>query len=180
LRHQAEINLLAASAPSQKELQQLLSSNDNLLQKIALVVMRVKNINDDRIFATIIENYSHANDSYIKYYSLQCLKQLRDDQIKTLEGSVLRLIAGEKDESMIVNALPLLIRLDPDKVRPLLAEYLVSGGVGLRRAAFILMKTENETLCKSVVDQLEKNNKTEALKFIRQLEETHSTSKKAR
>ena len=142
VRDNVAAKLLGVSGPSLSQLDALLKSEDPLGRKVAVVNVMLREIKEDRILASITETYRFEDDTHTKFFTVQCFIPLSALQLQARENRLIEIFSSEKDENVIIAALPVLTRLDKTKTRPLFANYLRSGTEGLRALTIIVLKKD--------------------------------------
>jgi hypothetical protein len=142
VRDNVAAKLLGVSGPSLSQLDALLKSEDPLGRKVALVNVMLREIKEDRILASITETYRFEDDTHTKFFTVQCFIPLSALQLQARENRLIEIFSSEKDENVIIAALPVLTRLGKTKTRPLFANYLRSGTAGLRALTIIVLKKD--------------------------------------
>lgn len=170
LRDAATLKLVNLSSPAISELEKLLKSKDAQDRKVALVNIMIKNIYSENLFKTILRGYDPNDDFFTRFYRYRCFKFLGRDKIRHFEDKFLNLLSLEDNGSIIISAMPTLIKIEPSKVIPLFVQYVKSSDRGLRLASYIYLKRMGEGYLNEVKSILEKENAVEALNFIKEAE----------
>ena len=170
LRDKLRAELDQVAQPSIKQLASLLGSPDSLDRKTALVAAIVKQITSPDITTTILNRYNEENDFVIRFYSHQVLKNLSDDQVRSVQADILRISRNEKYETHRITGLPTLLRLERSVVLPVLVEYFKKGSPGLRRATYATLRANHDDYLKEIRSILKRDGATRVLKFIDELD----------
>ena len=142
VRDNVGAKLLTVSSPSLSQLDELLKSTDPMARKVVVVNVMLREIKEDRVLSSITETYRFEDDVDTKFFSVQCFIPVSTPQLQALEKRLIEIFSSEKDENVIIAALPVLTRLDKTKTRPLFANYLRSGTEGLRALTIIVLKKD--------------------------------------
>jgi len=142
VREDAGSQLLKVTSPSVSELVALLNSNDPIARKVALVNVMLREIKDTNVLEAISKTYRFEDDTYTKFFSVGCLAPLSAIQVQALDKRLLEIFASEKDQNIIIAALPVLTKLDPIKSRALFTRYLTTGTKALRASTIVTLQND--------------------------------------
>ena len=170
LRYEAELKLINSPLPTALELEELLNSQDVLGKKVAIVNIMKKKIYSEILFKTILRQHDSNDDFFTKFYTYQCFKLLNKDKMKRFEDDFIKILSFEKNESLIITAMPTLLQVETSKVIPLFVRYFKNGTTELRRSSYIHLKKMGEQYLQEVKEILREQNAVEALVFIKQAE----------
>jgi len=170
LRDKTAAELLKSQPPSIKQLKELLASGDYLDRKVALVNIMLRNIFSESLSKDIVSLNNPMDIFWVKFYSLNCFKELDQETIKRFEDDLIDIYYFETDQSILISAMPIIIRLDRSKTIPLFVKYFENGPEGLRKGAYVYTKKMGEEYFSEVKAILEKKKAVEALSFIKEAE----------
>jgi len=154
VRDDAASQLLKVPVPSIPKSDALLRSNNRAARKAVIVNIMLRQIKEGRLLESILETYRVEDDRSTKFYSVRCFIHLNDMQLKAFEDRLIKIFTLEKDEVVIIAAMPALTRLDKYKVRPLFTKYLRTGTDGLRAVAIVSLREINADLLNEIQQEL--------------------------
>ena len=159
VRDNVGAKLLTVSSPSLSQLDELLKSTDPMARKVAVVNVMLREIKEDRVLASITETYRFEDDVDTKFFSVQCFIPVSTTQLQALEKRLIEIFSSEKDENVIIAALPVLTRLDRIKTPSLFANYLRNGTDGLRAVTIVALKKD----LPEVLDDIDRELRSEGI-----------------
>lgn len=178
LRDKIAADLLKSESPSINQLKELLASGNYIDRKVALVNIMLRHIYSEDLFKDITSLIAPMDIFWLKFYSLRCLGELKEDTLKQFEDDLVNIFRFETDQSLLVSAMPTIIRLDKSKTIPLFVRYFKDGPRGLRKAAYVYSKRMGEEYFCEVKAILEKDKAVDALIFIKETESGRKPSGK--
>ena len=95
---------------------------------------------------------------------------MKEKTIKRFEDDLINILYFETDQSLVVGAMPIIIRLERSKTIPLFVKYFKDGPEGLRKTAYVYSKKVGEEYFDEVKSILEKEKAVDALAFIKEAE----------
>ena len=95
LRGKAKNNLINSPSPTEKQLEVLLSSQDPLDRKVALVNIMLREIYTESLFKKIIALNDNRDIFFTKFYSYQCFDFLNKDITKKYQEEFIDMINWE-------------------------------------------------------------------------------------
>jgi len=150
LRNKTTAELLKSQPPSIKQLKELLVSGDYLDRKVALVNIMWRNIYSEDLSRDIVALNNPMDIFWVKFYSLNCFKDPDQETIKRFEDDLIHIYYFETDQSILLSAMPIIIRLDRSKTIPLFVKYFENGPEGLRKGAYVYTKKMGEEYFREV------------------------------
>lgn len=178
LRNNIASDLLKTEPPSVNQLKELLASGNYLDRKVALVNMMVRHIHSEDLSKGIILLNNSMDIFFIKFYSINCLRELDQETLKRFEDDLIDIFYFETSPPILVSAMPIIIRLEKSKTIPLFVKYFKDGPEGIRKAAYVYSKKMGEEYFGEVKGILEKEKAVGALIFIREAESGRERSEK--
>jgi hypothetical protein len=178
LRDKIAADLLKSESPSIDQLKGLLASGNYIDRKVALVNIMFRHVYSEDLFKEITSLIAPMDIFLLKFYSLRCLEELRQDTLRQFEDDLVAIFYFETDQSLLVSAMPTIVRLERSKTIPLFVKYFKNGPEGLRRAAYIYAKRIGEEYFREVKATLERDKAVDALMFIRDAESGRRPSDK--
>jgi hypothetical protein len=168
LRDKIVSELLKSQPPSINQLKELLASGNYLDRKVALVNIMLRHIYSENLSKDIVAFNNPVDIFWVKFYSLNCFKELDQDAIKRFEDDIINIYSFETDQSLLISAMPIIIRLDRSKTIPLFVKYFENGPEGLRKAAYVYAKKMGEEYFMQVKTILKEKKAVGALSFIKE------------
>ena len=170
LRDKIATELLKSEPPSIDQLKELLASGNYLDRKVALANIMLRHIYSEDLFKDITSLIDPMNIFWLKFYSFRCFGELKEETIKRFEDDLINIFYFETDQSLVVSAMPIIIRLERSKTIPLFVRYFKDGPEGLRKTAYVYSKRGGEKYFDEVKSILEKEKAVDALTFIKEAE----------
>ena len=171
LRDELRASLVKVASPTVDRLKLLIGSSDPLERKTALVAFFVNKLTSPDIVALFLSRYDKEDDFFIRFYIHQGLMNLSDDQLRTMQADVSRIITAEKYETLQITSLPTLLRLERDVTMPILVGYFKKGSPWLKKAAYASLRSNGKSdYIKKVKATLKTDKATSAIEFLNGLE----------
>lgn len=166
--------LSKSPTPSTEELLKLLASSDVRDRRAVLAGTMIAKVNDVLFAQAVLRNYMKEGDYLAKFYSHSLFANFTGDQLKSIEAEFLNALEHERVADALLEGLPNIIRLNRERIRPLLVRYLKSGSPGLRRATVVHVVQLGNDFVVKVKAELEREKATEALILLREVEKSLS------
>ncbi len=170
LRNKIAAELLKSEPPSIEQLKELLASGNYLDKKVALVNIMLRRIYSKDLFKDITSLIEPMNVFWLKFYSLECFGELKEEALKSFEDDLINIFWFETNQSLLGSAMPIINRLQRSKTVPLFVRYFRDGSKGFRKVAYAYSKRMGEEYFREVKAGLEKEKAVDALMFIKEAE----------
>ncbi|MBT8489553.1 MAG: hypothetical protein KJN62_00750 [Deltaproteobacteria bacterium] len=141
-----ELRLLLAQSPSptQETLKRLLQSSNDSDKKVALINIFIKKIYFKDLYNEIINCLRSEQAFIVRFYCYECFDCLETIKLEYHTNDFLSAVENESNEELILNVLPVLIKIDSKRTINLFVKYLQSGSNDLKTVVRIYLEKMDE------------------------------------